>query len=235
MVAFPARPCYLRTNLVDAMQSKSKSIRIFVMDDHEVVRLGLRTLLAPYPHIEIVGEAASVTAVPEVIRSKPNVLLLDVRMPSGSGFEVARQIHEAGLDTRVLFLTSFADDDTIFEAISAGADGYLLKEISGGELARAIEQVAAGQSILDPAVTRRVMGRLKAGSETPPRSKIDLLSAQEQRVIALVAQGKTNKEIGVDLGLSDKTVKNYLSNALDKLQMTRRSQAAAFFVQHGQK
>ncbi|MBI3192680.1 MAG: response regulator transcription factor [Pedosphaera parvula] len=215
------------------MQSKPNTVRIVVTDDHAVVRVGLRTLLAPYPHLQIVGEAAtSAATMEEVLRLKPDVLLLDVRMPGGSGFEVAREIHKAGLPTRVLFLTSFADDETILEAISSGADGYLLKEITAEELARAVEQVASGQSILDPAVTRRVMGRLKVGAEASPSSKFDLLSAQEQRVIALVAQGKTNKEIGLDLGLSDKTVKNYLSNALDKLQMTRRSQAAAFYVQH---
>ena len=215
------------------MQTKPKPVRVLLADDHEVVRVGLRTILAPFSSIEIVGEAATLAeASAELQRLKPDVLLLDVRMPGGSGFEVAREVQKTGLETRVLFLTSYADDETIFEAISSGADGYLLKEISGQDLAQAIEQVAAGQSILDPTVTRRVMGRLKSGGDPSPRGKIDLLSAQEQRVVALVAQGKTNKEIGVELGLSDKTVKNYLSNALDKLKMNRRSQAAAFFAQH---
>jgi DNA-binding NarL/FixJ family response regulator len=212
---------------------ETKTIKILLVDDHEVVRVGLRTMLAQYPNIMIVGEATTrAAAVSETMRLRPDVVLMDIRMPDGSGFEACRQIHESGADVHVLCLTSFADDDTIFEAISAGADGYLLKEIGSEELVRAIEQVAAGQSILDPVVTRRVMGRLKSGTDNPTKAKFELLSSQERKVLALVAQGKTNKEIGVELGLSDKTVKNYLSNVLDKLQFSRRSQAAAFYVLH---
>jgi len=213
-------------------QNETKRIRLLMVDDHEVVRVGLRTLLARYPQIEIVAEADSVaTAVAEAIRTKPDTVLLDVRLPDGSGFEACRRMHEAGLDARVLILTAFADDETILRSIQAGADGYLLKEINGEALVKAIEAVASGNSILDPNVTARVMKHIQtlgAGSQ----DKMELLSAQEQRVLALVAEGKTNKEIAAALGLSDKTVKNYLSNVLDKLQLHRRAQAAAYFAQH---
>lgn len=210
-----------------------KPVRLLIVDDHEVVRVGLRTLLGRFQTIEVVGEAGTAAAaLAETQRLAPDVVLLDIRLPDGNGFEVCRQIQKTGTETRVLILTSFADDDVVFQAIAAGADGYLLKEIDGEGLVNAIEKVAAGQSILDPAITRRVMGRVKSMTEPIVTHKLDSLSAQERRVIALVAEGKTNKEIATDMGLSDKTVKNYLSNVLDKLQFTRRSQAAAFFVQH---
>ena len=187
-------------------------------------------MLSRFPHIEVVGEAATAAAAfTELDRTPPDVVLLDVRLPDKSGFDVCRQIQKMPGELRVLILTSFADDDTVFEAIAAGADGYLLKEIDGEALVKAIEKVAAGQSILDPAITGRVLGRVKNLAEPP--SKMDSLSAQERRVLALVAEGKTNKEIASDMGLSDKTIKNYLSNLMDKLHLSRRSQAAAFFAQ----
>ncbi|MEW6305944.1 MAG: response regulator transcription factor [Verrucomicrobiota bacterium] len=211
----------------------TQPIRVLLADDHEVVRIGLRTLLSRYNNIQIVGETATAAdTVAEASRTKPDVVLLDVRLPQGDGFDACRQILGTSTGAHVLFLTSFADDDTIFEAIAAGADGFLLKEVSGEELVRAIEQVASGQSILDPAVTRRVMGRVKQGGEPAGQNKMDMLSAQERRVVALVAEGKTNKEIAVSLGLSDKTIKNYLSNVLEKLKLSRRSQVAAFYVQN---
>jgi two-component system response regulator DevR len=210
-----------------------KRVRLLIVDDHEVVRVGLTTLLGRFQSIEVVGEAGTVAAaLAETQRLSPDVVLLDIRLPDGDGFEACRQIQKTATETRVLILTSFADDDVVFQAIAAGADGYLLKEIDGEGLVKAIEKVAAGQSILDPAITRRVMGRVKNLTEPVIKDKLDSLSAQERKVVALVAEGKTNKEIATDMGLSDKTVKNYLSNILDKLQFTRRSQAAAFFVQH---
>jgi len=212
--------------------SEAKPIRLLLVDDHEIVRIGLRTLLSRFPSINVVGEAGSVAeAVSETARLIPDVVLLDIRLPDGSGFDACRQIQKLQTETRVLVLTSFADDNIIFEAIAAGADGYLLKEINGDALVRAIEAVAAGQSILDPAITRRVLGRIQPNPEAGASAKLALLSAQEQRILALVAKGKTNKEIAADLGLSDKTVKNYFSNVLDKLQLTRRTQAAAFFAE----
>jgi len=212
------------------------TIRILLVDDHVVTRLGLRTLLGGFPSVEVIGEAASVAAaLGEAMRLKPDLILMDVRLPDGNGFDACRQLQKLGSDSRVLILTSYADDETIFESIAAGADGYLLKDIDAAGLVRAIEDVAAGRSTLDPAITRRVLSRVRLPqSESEPDNKLSLLSAQERRVLALVAQGKTNKEIAVVMGLSDKTVKNYLSNTLDKLKVSRRSQAVAVFVQNAQ-
>jgi DNA-binding NarL/FixJ family response regulator len=208
-------------------------IRVFIVDDHEVVRVGLRTLLSSTSHIQVVGDAASASqAIAEVARLLPDVVLLDVRLGDSNGFDVCREIQKLEHDVRVLVLTSFADDDIVVQAISAGADGYLLKEVNREALVQSIEKVAAGQSVLDPAVTGRVFGKVQSLMENPGSSKLTLLSAQEKRVLAFVAEGKTNKEIAALMGLSDKTIKNYFSNILDKLQMSRRSQAAAYYVQH---
>ena len=213
--------------------SETRPIRLLIVDDHKVVRLGLRTLLGRHDDIEVVGEAGTVAAaIEETARLQPIVVLMDVRLPDGNGFEACRRIRKAQPDTRVLFLTSFADEEIVLESIDAGGDGYLLKEIDDESLVRAIRSVAAGQSILDPAVTSRVLERVKNPEALAGKDRFEMLSPQERRVLALVAEGKTNKEIGTALGLSDKTVKNYLSNILEKLQVTRRSQAAAFFVQH---
>ena len=210
---------------------ETKTLRLLIVDDHEVTRLGLRTLLESYPQFEITGEASSVAETLEAaMRLKPDLILLDVRLADGSGIDVCRRLQRLDIDTKILMLTSFADDDVVFDAISAGADGYLLKEIQGDNLIQAIQDVAAGKSILDPAVTRRVMSRVCNPDLLAVRNKLDLLSAQERRVVALVAEGKTNKEIGREMGLSDKTVKNYLSNAMEKLNLSRRSQAAALFI-----
>ncbi|HKS38874.1 MAG TPA: response regulator transcription factor [Verrucomicrobiae bacterium] len=216
--------------------NETRPIRLLIVDDHTVVRLGLRTLLGRYSDIEVIGEAGTVAAaIEETARLQPIVVLMDIRLPDGNGFEACRRIRKAQPDTRVLFLTSFADEEIVLESIDAGGDGYLLKEIDDESLVRAIRSVAAGQSILDPAVTRRVLERVKNPEAPAGKERFEMLSPQERRVLALVAEGKTNKEIGSALGLSDKTVKNYLSNILEKLQLTRRSQAAAFFVQHSGK
>jgi two-component system, NarL family, response regulator DevR len=215
--------------------TKEKVISILLVEDHEVTRVGLRSLLRAFDHLNVVGEADTVTqAVAAAEKLKPDVVLMDIRLRDGSGFDACRAIQKRGLDSRVLFLTSFADDDVLFEAIASGADGYLLKEINSQSLVSAIENVAAGKSILDPSVTRRVLARLKhVGVPGKVDDRISRLSAQELRVVSLVAEGKTNKEIAAVLGLSDKTVKNYLSNAMEKLNTNRRSQTAALFVQHG--
>jgi DNA-binding NarL/FixJ family response regulator len=210
---------------------ETKPIRLLIADDHEVTRLGLRTLLQSCPQFEIAGETGSVSETLEAaVRLEPDLVLLDVRLADGSGLEVCRRLQSLKHETKVLVLTSFADDEVVFDAISAGADGYLLKEIHGDRLIHAIQDVVAGRSILDPAVTRRVMSRVRSPDSSAAGNKLDLLSTQERKVVALVAEGKTNKEIGQELGLSDKTVKNYLSNAMEKLNLTRRSQAAAFFI-----
>jgi two-component system response regulator DevR len=217
-------------------QNETKPIRLLLVDDHEIVRLGLRTLFSRYPNIEVVGEAGTVAgAVAETAKLRPDVVLMDVRLPDGTGLEACRQISQLELETHLLILTSYADDELVHEAIFVGAEGYVLKEFNGEGLVRAIEDVAAGKAILDPAVTRRVFARYKSLAESGEggaKDKIAQLSPQERRVLALVAEGKTNKEIGVGLGLSDKTIKNYLKNLMDKLQLSRRAQAAAFFVQH---
>jgi two-component system, NarL family, response regulator DevR len=211
--------------------TETKTIRLLIVEDHQITRLGLCTLLGSCPQFEIAGEAGSVAeALNDVVRLKPDLVLLDVRLPDGSGIEVCHRLQQLDLETKVLVLTSYASDELVFDAIAAGADGYLLKEIHGNKLIQAIEDVAEGKSILDPAVTRRVMSRAQNPTSPIAQNKLDLLSAQERRVVALVAEGKTNKEIAREMGLSDKTVKNYLSNALEKLDVARRSQAAALFI-----
>jgi two-component system response regulator DevR len=207
-------------------------VRLLIVDDHEVVRVGLRTLLSRVETIEVVGEASTAGEAVEQTRAlQPDVVLLDVRLGNESGFDACREIQKLEHDVKVLVLTSFADDNVVVEAISAGADGYLLKEVNRDALVSAIEKVASGQSVLDPAVTGRVFGKVQSLMQKPGGNKLSLLSNQERKVLALVAEGKTNKEVAAVMGLSDKTIKNYFSNILDKLEMTRRSQAAAYFVQ----
>jgi two-component system, NarL family, response regulator DevR len=205
-------------------------IRLVLVDDSEVVRLGLRALLGAERTLEIVGEGSSVaTGVAACVKHKPDVALLDLRLPDGTGFDACRQILRRLPETRVLMLTSVADDTLVDEAIRAGAHGYLLKEVNSRALIQAITDVAAGKSILDPAVTARVMQFMKAGG--PTRDVLASLSPQESRVLALIAQGKTNKEAGNEMNLTEKTVKNYLSNIFEKLHVSRRAQAAAIYAQ----
>jgi DNA-binding NarL/FixJ family response regulator len=206
--------------------------RLIIVDDHEVVRAGLRILLKRWPNIEVVGEASTAAEGIELARTlAPDVVLMDMRLPDASGVDACREIRAMSPAPRVVFLTAFADEDAVMAAIFAGADGYLLKEIGGEALVGAIEAVARGQSILDPGVTRSVLDGMR--SMTLPakrRTRSVPLSSQEQHVLALVAEGKTNKEIAAALGLSYKTVKNYLSNVFQKLQVSHRSQAAALFA-----
>ncbi len=210
--------------------SQLPRIRLVLVDDSEVVRLGLRALLGAERTLEIVGEGSSVaTGVAACVKHKPDVALLDLRLPDGTGFDACRQILRRLPETRVLMLTSVADDTLVDEAIRAGAHGYLLKEVNSRALIQAITDVAAGKSILDPAVTARVMQFMKAGGTT--RDVLASLSPQESRVLALIAQGKTNKEAGNEMNLTEKTVKNYLSNIFEKLHVSRRAQAAAIYAQ----
>jgi DNA-binding NarL/FixJ family response regulator len=213
-------------------QHKANPIRLLLVDDHEVLRIGLRTLFGEAGGFQVVGEAGAMSsAVTEALRLKPDVVLLDVRLPDGSGVDACRAIRTVRPETRVLFLTSFADDDVVLATILAGADGFLLKEVSREQLIGAVKTVAGGQSILDPAVTQRVMARMKTLTAQTTEDKSDPLSSQEQKVLALVAEGLTNKEIAVSLHLSEKTVGHYLENIFQKLQVTRRSQAAVYFTQ----
>lgn len=206
-------------------------ISLLLVDDHEVVRLGLRALLSRTQTIEVVGEASTATgAVNEALRTKPDVILMDLRLPDGSGVDACREILAANPAARVLFLTSFPDEAAVLATTLAGAAGYLLKDIGHEALTRAIEAVASGKSVLDPAVTEAVLTQLRSRTEKSQARRDEDLSAQERRVLALVVEGKTNKEIAVELNLSDKTVKNYLSNAFQKLQISRRSQVAGLLA-----
>lgn len=210
----------------------TKPVRLMLVDDHEVVRLGLRTLFRRAPAIQIVGEASTMhEAVKESARLTPDVILMDIRLPDGNGVEACREIREAHPAARVLFLTSFSDDATVLSTVFSGASGYLLKEADSEALIHAIEAVAQGRSILDPAVKERVLSRFQAEMSGEKLPSGEMLSPQEQRVLSLVAKGGTNKEIAAALNLSDKTVRNYLHNIFQKLQISRRSQAAAWFTQ----
>lgn len=205
-------------------------VRIVLVDDSEVVRMGLRALIGNDPTLEIVGEAGNVAAgVQTCARLRPDVALLDIRLPDGTGLDVCRQVLKTQPALRVLVLTSVADDTLVDEAIRAGAHGYLLKEIDGRGLVSAIHDVAEGKSILDPAITARVMQFVRSGGATD--NALALLSPQEKRVLALIAEGLTNKEVAVQLNLSDKTVKNYLSTVFEKLHVSRRAEAAVIYAQ----
>jgi len=214
-----------------AKRKPAKKIRLLLVDDHEVVRLGLRTLFAKSERVDVVGEAGSAKeAVAEARRIKPDVVLMDLRLPDGSGITACREILSSAAETRVLFLTSYSDDDAVRATVLAGAAGYLLKQIGGQTLVESIEAVATGQSILDPRITQGVLNQLTAATR-PDAPREEQLSPQERRVLEQVVEGKTNKQIAAALGLSDKTVKNYLSNAFQKLHVTRRSHAAVLFSQ----
>lgn len=208
-----------------------KPISVLIVDDHEIVREGLQTMLSRQDDITVVGEAATVEdAVGESCRLQPDVVLMDVRLPGGSGVDACRAIRNSCPGTKVLFLSSYEDNDAVHAAVVGGASGYLLKQINGDALARAIHAVAQGQSILDPAITQPLLTRMQQQKEKASEPQRATLSSQQQRVLALVAEGKTNKEIGVSLELSDKTVKNYIRFIFQKMKVTRRAQAAAFFV-----
>jgi DNA-binding NarL/FixJ family response regulator len=213
------------------MDSIIKPIRVLIVDDQEIVRAGLQTMLSRQDTISVVGEAATVTdAVIESCRLLPDVVLMDVRLSGGSGVGACRAIRDSCPATRVLFLTSYQDDGSVLAAVLGGASGYLLKQVDAEELLRAIHAVAQGQSILDPAVTQPLLTRMRLQKEEASEPRQMPLSTQQQRVLALVAEGKTNKEIGSSLELSDKTVKNYIRFIFQKLKVTRRAQAAAFFI-----
>ena len=209
------------------MAADSPTIRVFLMDDHEVVRRGLADLLGMESDMEVVGEAGSkADALNRIPAARPDVAVLDVRLPDGSGVEVCRDIRSQMPEVRCLMLTSYADDEALFDAIMAGASGYVLKEIRGNDLVDAIRQVAGGKSLLDPAATQRVLDRLRRGEQHD--SRLDGLSDQERRILELIGEGMTNRQIGESMHLAEKTVKNYVSSLLAKLGMERRTQAAAF-------
>jgi two-component system, NarL family, response regulator DevR len=202
------------------------TVRVFLLDDHEIVRRGLRELFEAQEDLEVVGEASNgEEALLRVPPTRPDVAVLDVRLPGASGIEVCRDLRATMPDLRCLMLTSFADDDALFAAILAGASGYLLKQIHGAELVTAVRRVAEGQSLIDPALTASVMERLRGKHED---TRIAKLSSQERRILDLIAEGKTNRQIGAEMYLAEKTVKNYVSNLLAKMGFSRRTEAAVY-------
>jgi len=213
--------------------SRNPPLRVLLVDDHEVVRSGVRALLQATEDIIVTAEASSVReAIDEADRTRPDVVVMDVRLIDGSGIEATREIRAKHPKMQVVMLTSFADDEALFASIMAGASGYVLKQVKGGELVRAIRTVGRGESLLDPAVTKSVLDRLRKGKHLLKDEKLARLSPQEERILSLVADGKTNKEIGDELHLAEKTVKNYVSSILSKLEVARRAEAAAYLARH---
>lgn len=200
--------------------------RVFLMDDHEVVRRGLRELLEAEDDMTVVGEAGTAEeALGRIPATSPNVAVLDVRLPDGDGVEVCREIRSRNPEIACIMLTSFGDDDAVYAAIMAGAAGYLLKQIRGNDLVDGIRRVAAGQSLLDPTVTARVLERLRTKDD---QDELSSLTPQERTILELIAEGLTNRQIGERMFLAEKTVKNYVSNMFTKLGMSRRTEAAAY-------
>jgi two-component system, NarL family, response regulator DevR len=207
-----------------------KPVRVFLLDDHEIVRRGIADLLEAEEHITVVGEAGTAAeALRRIPAAQPDVAVLDARLPDGSGVDVCRDIRSAMPDVRCLILSSYDDSDAIFAAIMAGASGYLLKEIRGRSLVEAIREVAAGKSLLDPAVTERLLTRLR--QTAPADERLASLTERERQILGLITEGLTNREIGERLCLAEKTVKNYVSGLLAKLGMQRRTQAAVYGAQ----
>ncbi len=202
-------------------------IRVFLLDDHEIVREGLRALLESQGDFEVVGEAATAAeALARIPPLQPDVAVLDVRLPDGDGVQVCREVRADAPEIKCLMLTSFADDEALFEAIMGGAAGYVLKQIKGTDIVDAIRRVAAGESLLDPDATRRVLDRIRNPPEEDER--LASLTPQERRILGLITDGLTNRQIAEEMFLAEKTVKNYVSNLLAKLGMERRTQAAVF-------
>ena len=210
------------------MESHEGNIRVFLLDDHEVVRQGIRSLLEADGDMVVVGEAgtaeAALKAIPE---TRPRVAVLDVRLPDGSGVEVCREVRSRQPEVACLMLTSFSDDEALFDAIMAGASGYVLKQVGGSDLVGDIRKVAAGHSLLDPDLTNRALARIRARQQ---EEREDHLTPQEERILSHIAEGMTNRQIAESMYLSEKTVKNYVSNLLAKLGVSRRTEAAVYAV-----
>jgi DNA-binding NarL/FixJ family response regulator len=214
-------------------QIDARPLRLLVVDDHEVVRQGLVSLLDRREHFQVVAEAGTATEAVEMARKfEPDLVVMDVRLPDGSGIEACREIRVEFPATRVVILTSYPDEEAVLSAIIAGASGYLLKQIRSRDLVSALESVGRGESLLDPAVTEKVLDRVRRIATGTYTDEMAQLTQQEQKILLLVAEGKTNKEIASEVFLSDKTVKNYVSSILSKLNLERRAQAAAFVARH---
>ena len=210
-------------------EQQQRRLRLLVVDDHEVVRQGLVSLLDRRSGFEVVAQAGSVSeSIAMAARYEPDLVIMDVRLPDGSGIEACREIRAARPETRVIMLTSYPDEEAVLSAIIAGASGYLLKQIRGRELVSALEAVGRGESLLDSAVTEKVLERVRRVASGSATDELAELTAQERKILLLVADGMTNKQIAEQVFLSDKTVKNYVSSILSKLNLQRRTQAAAF-------
>ncbi|HEY7451247.1 MAG TPA: response regulator transcription factor [Candidatus Limnocylindria bacterium] len=211
----------------------ARPLSLLVVDDHEVVREGLAALLERRPEFHVAAQAGTVAeAVAQAAKFEPDLVIMDVRLPDGSGIEACREIRAARPETRVVMLTSYPDEEAVLSAILAGASGYLLKQIRGRDLVAALEAVGGGASLLDPAVTEKVLERVRMAARGTATDELADLTTQERKILMLVAEGKTNKEIAAEVFLSDKTVKNYVSSILSKLDLQRRTQAAAFVAKH---
>jgi two-component system, NarL family, response regulator DevR len=209
------------------------SLRIMLVDDHEVVRLGLKALLARHPQFEIVGEAGTASeAIEKTLALKPDVVVMDIRLPGKSGIEACREITSQQPETKIIMLTSYAEDELLFDAIAAGASGYVLKQIGSAELVHALETVGRGESLIDPALMQKVFAKVREATRRAEGDAFADLSEQEMKILALLAEGKTNREIATQIFLSEKTVRNYVSAILSKLHLSTRAQAAAYAVQH---
>ena len=210
-----------------------KKQRIVLVDDHELVRIGLKSLLERHPQFDVVGEAGSAREALEQVESlKPDVVVMDIRLPGTSGIDACEQIVNQNPETKVLMLTSYAEDEMLFSAIRAGASGYVLKQIGSEDLIKAIESVGRGEALLDPAVTQRVFQEVRRAVKEEEASAFSHLSQQEKHVLLLVSEGKTNREIAKNLFLGEGTVRNYVSSILSKLSVNNRAEAAAYAVQH---
>lgn len=208
-------------------------LKILLVDDHEVVRLGIKALLSNYPEYEVVTEAANADeAVQKAHEYEPDVIIMDIRLPGKSGIDATREIMDDLPDTKVIMLTSFAEDDLLFDAINAGAYGYILKQIGSDDLINALGTIGRGEALLDPALTQKVFKRVREASRKATDEAFATLSDQELRILALISEGKTNKQIAADIFLSEKTVRNYVSSILSKLNLSTRSEAAAYAVKH---
>lgn len=208
-------------------------IRIMLVDDHEVVRLGMKSLLERHPTFDVVAEASAADeAVQKAVAHEPDIVLMDIRLSGSSGIEACQQITEQLSDTKVVMLTSYADDELLFSAIRAGAVGYVLKQIGSGELIESIEAAARGEATLDPTLTQRVFNEVRRAIQNEEKAAFGELTPQEMQVLALIAEGKTNREIASALFLSEGTVRNYVSSILSKLGVSNRAEAAAYAVQH---
>jgi DNA-binding NarL/FixJ family response regulator len=209
------------------------TLRILLVDDHEVVRLGMKALLDRHQDFQVVAEAATEDeAVRQTVAYEPDLVLMDIRLAGGSGIEACQQIKQLRPETQVLMLTSFAEDELLFAAIRAGASGYLLKQVGSGDMIRAIEAAARGESMLDPSLTQRVFVEVRRSIKKEEAVAFADLTGQEKQVLALIASGKTNREIAAELFLSEGTVRNYVSSILSKLNVSNRAEAAAYAIQH---